>query len=32
MHLLEGYASGPESIALLDLFGLTFEIFNAPIG
>ena len=32
MHLLEGYAWGPESTALLDLFGLTFEIFNAPIG
>lgn len=31
MHLLEGYAWGSESTALLDLFGLTFEIFNQRI-
>ena len=32
MHLLEGYAWGSESTALLDLFDLTFEIFNQRIG
>lgn len=31
MYLLEGYAWGSEGTASLDLFNLTFEIFNAPI-
>jgi len=28
LHLLEGYARGPESTALLDLAALTFDIFK----
>lgn len=31
LHLLEGYAWGPESTASLDLKNLSFEIFGAPI-
>jgi hypothetical protein len=31
LHLLEGYAYGPESTASLDLDNLSFEIFYEPI-
>lgn len=31
LHLLEGYARGPESTASLDLNDLAFEIYHEPI-
>jgi hypothetical protein len=31
LHLLEGYAWGPESTASLDLNNLSFEIYHQPI-
>jgi hypothetical protein len=31
LHLLEGYARGPESTSSLDLATLRFEIFHEPI-
>lgn len=31
LHLLEGFAWGPESTASLDLDNLSFEIFHEPI-
>jgi hypothetical protein len=31
LHLLEGYAQGPESTSALDLKTLRFEIFHEPI-
>ena len=30
LHILEGYARGPESTISLDLTNLAFEIFNSP--
>jgi hypothetical protein len=31
LHLLEGFACGPESTASLDFSNLSFEIYNKPI-
>jgi len=31
LHMLEGYAWGPESTAALDLTDLTFEIYKQPV-
>ena len=31
LHLLEGYAWGPESTAALDLTNLRFEVYRQPI-
>ena len=31
LHLLEGFAWGPESTASLDLINLSFEVYNKPI-